>query len=75
MQTGIQFKPELFVFGTDIEVYADETGYFQVSDVPTGEQSIIIAVGLIAIEINPLIEAGKNSDLGTVTIPTDIQID
>ncbi|MCP5099284.1 MAG: hypothetical protein GY943_27340 [Chloroflexi bacterium] len=66
---------ELFVFGTDIELFSDENGYFQVNNVPIGEQSVIIAVDLVAIEVNLLIEANKNSDLGTVTIPTDIQID
>jgi hypothetical protein len=74
-ENGNPIQVELFVFGTDIEQLSDENGFFQIDDVPAGDQSIIIAYGLIAVEEKLTVTSGTDSFLGTIIIPTDSQIE
>ena len=66
---------EIFVFGTDISGLSGEDGYFEIANVPAGERSVIIAFGDIATEKIASINAGTKTDLGTVTVPTELEID
>lgn len=66
---------EVIVFGTEITKLSDENGYFQVDDIPAGENSIIIAYGDIATEVIATVNPAENTSIGTVKVPTDIEID
>jgi hypothetical protein len=65
---------EVLVFGTDINVLSDEKGFFTIENVPAGKQSIIVAYGNIATEVEVTVEPGIETMLGTVTVPTDLLI-
>ncbi|MBT3322174.1 MAG: hypothetical protein HN392_07800 [Anaerolineae bacterium] len=66
---------DIIVFGTNIRAVSDENGYFEVENIPSGRQSIIIAFGLIATEEVVIVEVGQNTELGTITVLTETEID
>lgn len=74
-ESGEAIQVEVFVFGEELTTLSDETGYFYIEDVPAGERSIIVAFGDIATEEITTIVAGENTDLGTITVPTETEID
>lgn len=63
---------EVFIFGSDLRVQSDETGYFEIQNVPIGEQSAIIAFGDIAVEVDVLVQAGVENQIGFVSVPTNL---
>lgn len=73
-EAGTPIQVEVLVFGTAINVLSDENGFFIIENVPAGEQSVIIAYGNIATEVDTAVEPGVENILGTVTIPTDLLI-
>lgn len=74
-ESGVAIQVEVLIFGTEIIALSDDTGYFSVENIPAGERSIIIAYGNIATEEIVVVAAGGNTDLGTVTVPTETEID
>ncbi|MCP4138885.1 MAG: carboxypeptidase regulatory-like domain-containing protein [Chloroflexi bacterium] len=74
-ESGEAIAVEIFVFGTEISVISADDGYFEIENVPAGERSIIIAYGDIATEEITLINAGEKTDLGSVTVPTEMETD
>ncbi|MBT3189381.1 MAG: carboxypeptidase regulatory-like domain-containing protein [Anaerolineae bacterium] len=66
---------DIIIFGTNIRAISDESGYFEVENIPSGQQSIIIAFGEIATEEIVTVQVGQNTELGTVTVPTESEID
>lgn len=62
---------EVLVFGTDIKVLSNQNGFFEIDNVPAGEQSVIVAYDIIAAEEKVTVESGKISDLGSVEVPTE----
>lgn len=71
-EAGEPVPVEVLVFGTDILVPSDENGYFVVEGAPSGEQSVIVAYGSIAAEIELTVQPGVDNALGTVTVPTEL---
>ncbi|MBT3313091.1 MAG: carboxypeptidase regulatory-like domain-containing protein [Anaerolineae bacterium] len=74
-ESGDAIAVEIFIFGTDITGLSGDDGYFEIKNVPSGERSVIIAFGDIATEKIVILDAGGNTDLGTVTVPTELEID
>ena len=66
---------EILIFGTNVKGRSNETGYFSVANVPSGQRSIIVAYGEIASEIVTVVNAGENNDVGIVEVPTSLEID
>ena len=73
-EDGSPIQVEVLVFGTDINYLSDENGFFIIENVPAGEQSVIIAYGNIATEVDTTVKPGVENILGTVTVPTDLLI-
>lgn len=71
-EEGNPIRVEVLVFDTNIIEMSDEEGYFIVRDVPAGKQSIIVAAGDIASEVEVRVVAGTENTVGTVTVPTDL---
>lgn len=65
-------KVEVLIFATDIRIVSDSSGYFEVNNVPSGEQSVIVAYGDVAVEVAALVEAGVDNHIGKITVPTDM---
>ena len=74
-EKGEPILVDVLVFGTELKVSSDENGYFEIKNVPAGERSIIIAYERIGTEEIVLVEASKNTELGTVIVPTEMEID
>mgnify|MGYP000123793583 FL=1 len=74
-ESGDAILVEIFVFGTDIAGLSGDDGYFEIENIPAGERSIIIAYGDIATENIASINAGAKTDLGSVTVPTELETD
>ena len=74
-ESGDAIAVEIFIFCTDITGLSGDDGYFEIKNVPSGERSVIIAFGDIATEKIVILDAGGNTDLGTVTVPTELEID
>ncbi len=74
-ESGQPILVEVLVFGTELKVFSDENGYFEISNVPAGERSVIIAYEMIGTEKIVSVKTGENTDLGTVIVPTEMEID
>jgi len=70
-EAGSPIQVEVLVFGTNINVLSDENGYFEISNAPEGKQDVIVAYGVIATEVEVVIEPGAEINIGTVTVPTE----
>jgi hypothetical protein len=73
-KAGDPIQVEVLIFGTDINVLSDKNGYFLVENVPGGEQSVIVAYGNIAAEVDIDIDPSAENSLGVVTVPTELAI-
>jgi len=62
---------EVLIFGTDIKVMSADNGYFEVDNIPAGDQSVIVAYDIIAAEVNVTVTAGQVTDIGTVVVPLE----
>ncbi len=74
-ENEIPIPVEVIIFGEDIHIDSDEGGYFEVHNVPEGEQSVIVAFGDIAVEVSINVQAGVNNSVGVVSVPTDLDIE
>jgi hypothetical protein len=74
-ESGQPIKVDVLVFGTKVIEQSDKTGFFKISGIPSGQQSIIVAYGDIATEIIVMINAGQTTDMGVVEVPTSFEID
>ncbi len=70
---GNPIAAEIFVFQTDIIIMADSNGHFVIENMPDGPQSLIVSYGDIGTEVFVDIEPGISMDIGTITVPTDIE--
>ena len=71
-ENGNPIQVEILIFDTNIIEISDEEGAFVIRDVPAGKQSIIVAAGDIATEVEIRVVAGAENTVGTVTVPTDL---
>ena len=71
-ENGDPIPVEILIFSTDIQAQSNENGEFLIDNVPSGEQSIIIAYGSVATEIDLEITPGVENPLGTITVPTEL---
>jgi hypothetical protein len=71
-EAGQPIQVEVLVFKTDINVLSDENGYFVIENVPSGQQSVIVAYGSIAAEVDVMVDPGVEYSLGKVTVPTEL---
>lgn len=71
-EAGEPVPVDVLVFGTEILAHSDAMGRFVVNNVPTGEQSVIVAYGKIATEVNVVVQANVETSLSTVTVPTSL---
>ena len=67
-ESGTPIQVEVLVFGTDINILSDEDGFFLVDNVPVGEQSVIVAYGNIATEVDITVNPGVENSIGVVTV-------
>jgi len=70
-EAGSPIQVEVLVFGTNINVLSDENGYFEINNAPEGMQDVIVAYGLIATEVEVVVQPGAENNIGTVTVPTE----
>jgi hypothetical protein len=66
---------EIIVFDTDITGQADEKGFFEIRNVPAGEQSVIIGYNQRGVELIAYINPGKRTHLGTIVVPAEMEIE
>ena len=64
---------EVLIFGTNDIVLSELDGYFRVDGVPAGSQSIIVAYGGIATEVEAVVRAKSEVDLGKIVVPTSLE--
>ena len=57
---------EIYVMGTRIAGKSDTNGFFEVTNVPAGSQSIVVASGGTGYEYPIFVIAGESVDLGEV---------
>ena len=69
---GDGIPAEIIVFGTNIKGTADENGYFTLSGVPQGKQSLYITYAGQAVEQTIQVYAAETEDLGTLRIITTL---
>ena len=76
---GDPYPADIVISGTKISSTAKNNGHFEISHVPKGEYAIIVLNDLYGWEIEIVIERGRKTDMGTITIPnievapTDLQ--
>lgn len=71
-ESGRPIQVEIIIFGTNIIGLSDENGYFNIRNVPAGEHSVIVAYGSIAAEVGTIVHANGESNVGTITVPTEL---
>ena len=64
-------KADVFILGTNARVKADKEGYFKLTNVPVGEQTIILAYEKVGIEIDLEVAAKEEYDIGIIALPTN----
>ena len=74
-EAGAPIAADILVFGTDLTTTAGPDGSFALDGIPAGEQAIIVASGLRATEVRVEVIAGETATLGTVVVPTQMQLD
>lgn len=74
-ETGAPIVADILVFGTDLTTTAGPDGEFALDGIPAGEQAIIVACGPRATEVRVVVTAGETATLGTVVVPTQMQLD
>jgi hypothetical protein len=68
-------RAEIIVFDAGIIEQADENGFFEIRNVPTGEQSIIVGYNQRGVELIAYINSGERTHLGTIEVPTEMEIE
>ena len=69
---GNPITVDVFVLGSSVEGKSDVNGYFSLSGVPSGEQSIIVAYGVVGTEVVVDVVAGEETSLGEVVVEIGI---
>lgn len=59
---------DIVFIGLEIKGKTNNEGYFEINNIPSGEQSVAILVESGGVEYPVLIEAGKTFDIGQVKI-------
>ncbi len=63
---GQPFQGEVYILGTDLVAVTDANGAFELSRVPAGDQSLIVADSEIGREFRIRVTAGETLDVGEI---------
>jgi hypothetical protein len=65
-QHGLPVSARVIVFGTEIETTTDQAGVFLLNGVPAGNQIVVVAYNISAVEIPITVMPGQDLDVGQV---------
>ncbi len=72
-ENGLPFQGDIFILGTDLATKTDANGAFEISGVPSGEQSLIVADSLIGREFIVQVNGASKLQMGQIQfLPTAI---
>lgn len=65
-ENGQPFQGEIFILGKNLSTKTDENGVFEISGVPSGEQSLIVADALIGHEFTVQVNSAATLQMGQI---------
>jgi hypothetical protein len=72
-ENGSPFQGDIFILGTDLSTKTDVNGAFEISGVPSGEQSLIVADSVIGREFIVQVNGASKLQMGQIQFqPTAI---
>ncbi len=69
-ENGAPFQGSIFILGTDLEAQTDGNGNFEVSRVPSGEQTLVVADSLSGLAFNIQVAAASELQMGEIRFET-----
>jgi hypothetical protein len=69
-ESGLPFKGQIFILGTDLKTQTDANGNFELSRVPSGEQVLIVADKLIGRDFSIQVTTATTLEMGEIRFET-----
>ncbi len=63
---GVPFHGDIFILGTDLSTKTDDSGQFEISGVPAGEQTLIVADEFVGHEFTVQVPSASQLQMGQI---------